>query len=48
VGGRWDEARMDAFLRDPNAFAPGSRMSQGRVDDPVERRAIIEFLKNYR
>jgi cytochrome c2 len=48
VGGRWTEARMDEFLRDPNAFAPGTQMTQGKVEDPAERRAIVEFLKNYR
>ena len=48
LGGRWTDERLDAFLADPDAVAPGSRMDVGRVVDPAERRAIIEFLKTYR
>ncbi len=47
-GTPWTEARLDAFLSDPNAFLPGSRMMTGRVVDPIERRALIEFLRDYR
>jgi aldose sugar dehydrogenase len=48
LDGAWTEERLDQFLKNPSGYAPGSRMDQGRVDDPDERRAIIEFLRNYR
>jgi cytochrome c2 len=48
LGGAWTEARLDAFLADPDTFAPGSQMDQGRVPDANERRALIEFLRNYK
>jgi cytochrome c len=48
LGGQWTEDRLDAFLSDPDVFAPGSSMTTGRVPDPSERRALIAFLKTYR
>lgn len=48
LGGTWTEERLDAFLADPSGYAPGSRMDQGRLADASERRALIEFLKNYK
>jgi cytochrome c2 len=48
LGGRWTAERLDAFLKDPNTFAPGSNMAAGQVPDDGERRAVIEFLKTYR
>lgn len=47
VGGRWTEDRLDAFLKDPNAFAPGSAMGNEQLPDDKERRAVIDFLKSY-
>ena len=46
--GRWTDERLDAFLKDPDAFAPGSNMAVGQVPDDKERRALIEFLKTYK
>ncbi len=48
VGGKWTTDRLDAFLKDPDAFAPGSDMAAGQVPDDKERRAVIEFLKTYK
>jgi cytochrome c2 len=48
LGGVWSEDRLDAFLRDPGAFARGSQMEAGGVADPAERQAIVGFLKSYR
>ncbi len=47
AGGNWTEDRLDAFLKDPNAFAPGSTMP-GEVADETERRLLIDQLKRYR
>lgn len=44
LGGTWTESRLDAWLKDPAAFAPGSAMPQG-TPDPQQRADIIAFLK---
>ena len=43
----WDDATMAEFLRDPDAFAPGTSMvvSSGNVSDPDEMAALINILK---
>jgi len=43
-GGVWTEEELDEFLADANKFALGSTKSI-RVNDSVERKAIIDFLK---
>jgi cytochrome c2 len=48
LGGKWTEERLSAFLKDPNSYAPGSRMMAGQVPDANERRAVIGFLRSYR
>lgn len=40
----WEEARLDAFLAEPDAMDPGTWMSQ-RVDGAEERRVWIEVLR---
>lgn len=47
VGGVWTDERLDAFLTDPESFAPGSTMSF-RVTDPATRSAVIRFLRTAR
>ncbi|MGH7018218.1 MAG: c-type cytochrome [Caulobacteraceae bacterium] len=42
-GERWTRANLDAFLSDPNAFAPGTAMYAGPLT-PEERSAIIAYL----
>lgn len=41
---RWTEETLDAYLRDPQAFAPGNTMQFSGVKDPVDRAAIISYL----
>ena len=48
LGGRWTENRLDAFLANPNGYAPGTAMSIGGIAAPAERKALVEFLKSYR
>jgi cytochrome c len=43
-GGVWDDATLNAFLADPQAFAKGTQM-YGAAPDPGERQAIIDYLK---
>jgi cytochrome c len=43
VKGKWDARRLDAWLRDPQAVAPGAKMGFA-LDDPQARRQVIMFL----
>lgn len=43
-GGVWDDAALDAFLSNPQGFAPGTQM-YGAAADPADRKAIIDYLK---
>jgi cytochrome c2 len=48
LGGTWAEERLDAFLRNPAAYVPGTSMVFEGIPDAAERRALIEYLKSYR
>jgi aldose sugar dehydrogenase len=43
--GEWTESRLDAFLLDPRAVAPGTSMEFAGIPDRSERRAIVEYLR---
>jgi len=43
-GERWDAARLERFLIDPEALYPGLWMGDNGVNDAVERRALVGFL----
>jgi cytochrome c len=43
-GGVWTEAALNAFIADPNSFAPGTAMFGGAAD-PADRQVIIDYLK---
>lgn len=45
--GAWTPSRLDAFLRNTQAFAPGTEMFW-TLDDAPTRRAIIDYLKTQR
>jgi cytochrome c len=45
MGGVWTEEDLDRYLADADGFAPGTTKTI-RIQDPEERRRIIEFLKN--
>ena len=42
--GRWTRERLDRFLSNPRAFAPGTRMNFAGIADEQDRKALIEFL----
>jgi cytochrome c len=44
-GGVWTEANLDAFLTDPQAFAPGTTMYV-TVPASDDRKALIDYLKS--
>jgi cytochrome c len=41
---RWDEAKLDLWLANPDAVAPGTDMAFS-VNSSDERKAVIEYLK---
>ena len=43
-GGTWTDANLDAFLKAPPTFAPGTKMLISVGAEP-NRKAIIEYLK---
>ena len=45
AGGAWTPDRLDAFIRQPQQFAPGTTMTFGGLADAKERRLLIEFLR---
>lgn len=44
----WDEATLGAYIADPQAVVPGTRMSYPGEPDPAKRAAIIAYLKTLR
>ena len=43
-GKKWDDAMIDAWIKDPKAVAGKTKMIT-KISDPVERAQIIEYLK---
>jgi cytochrome c len=43
-GGTWTDANLDAFLKAPAQFAPGTKMMIS-VPNPENRAAVIGYLK---
>lgn len=42
---RWTRKRLDRFIADPEAAAPGTTMAFAGVRDASERAALIDFLE---
>ena len=45
MGGKWTRERLDAYLRDPQAAAPGTTMAFPGVKDDAERAALVDHLE---
>ena len=45
-GGVWDDASLDAWLTNPRAFAPGTKMSFAGLSDAQERANVIADIKS--
>ncbi|MFN2317666.1 MAG: PQQ-dependent sugar dehydrogenase [Gemmatimonadales bacterium] len=43
--GEWTAERLDAFLADPQGFAPGTTMELAPMTNAAERRVLIEYLR---
>ncbi|MBI1365220.1 MAG: c-type cytochrome [Alphaproteobacteria bacterium] len=41
----WDEKTLDEFLTNPQKLVPNTRMALAGLDDPEQRKAIIDYLK---
>jgi cytochrome c len=48
VGGRWTPERLDVWLADPRAFAPGTSMGFPGLADPLDRADVIAYLQAQR
>lgn len=44
--GKWDEARLDRFLQQPQTSVPGTSMAFPGEPDAAHRKAIIQYLKH--
>ena len=42
----WDERRLDAWLTNPQAMVPGTKMSYGGMPDAAKRKEVIEYIKS--
>jgi len=43
--GVWDDATLDAFLADPQGFAPGTSMALPGIKSAKERKVVIDYLR---
>lgn len=46
AGGVWTDERLDRFLADPQAFAPGTSMTMPGIADSTLRTRIISYLRS--
>jgi cytochrome c2 len=44
LGGDWDEQRLNEFLRDPQAVAPGTSMAFAGIADDRQRAELVDYL----
>ena len=45
-GGNWDWEQMSEWLRNPRAYAPGTKMTFAGVSDPQERADLMVYLNS--
>ncbi|MBW8785952.1 MAG: cytochrome c family protein [Novosphingobium sp.] len=43
-GGKWDFATLDAWLKNPREFAPGTKMTFAGISDGQDRANVIAYL----
>lgn len=43
--GVWSEAELDAYIANPRAKVPGTRMIYAGMPDAAKRKALIDWLK---
>ena len=42
--GNWTRDRLDEFLSDPQAYAPGTTMQMAPITDTAKRKALVDYL----
>jgi cytochrome c len=47
-GGVWTEAKLDQFIKNPQAAVPGTAMEFAGIEDAATRAKIIDYLKRSR
>jgi cytochrome c len=45
IGGSWDFAKLDAWLTNPQSFAPGTTMSYAGIAQPRMRANVVDYLR---
>ena len=45
LGGVWTEARLEQFIADPRAFAPGTAMEFLGIDNAADRAALLAYVR---
>ena len=43
-GGNWDAESLDAYIAAPAKYMPGTRMSFAGLQNPDERKAVVEYM----
>lgn len=46
VGGSWDFEKLDTWLKNPKAFAPGTKMTFAGLPKPEDRANLIAYLNS--
>jgi len=46
LGGKWNEERLDAFIKSPQTAAPGTAMEFEGIADAATRAKIIDYIKH--
>jgi len=44
IGGRWTREKLDAYLANPSAYAPGTTMYTEGITSAEARRGLIDYL----
>jgi cytochrome c2 len=44
--GKWTPSKLDEFLRDPQAFAPGTKMAFSGIENAEDRQLLIQYLQS--
>jgi cytochrome c len=44
-GGKWDDATLNEWLKNPKAYAPGTKMTFAGISNDQERADVIAYLK---
>jgi cytochrome c2 len=46
-GLKWDEAKLNEYIKDPKAFNPGTKMAFAGIKDDAERENIVAYVAQF-